>query len=108
MARASKRSFVSRIVSKVTEIKNILAEVTALTAEKTNLQSDPVTNAQAITEKTQRIESKSEENGYIHIWGAKNGDKKLIAKKVYKILYYLGLGPRGNPTWKNGELIDIN
>jgi len=54
------------------------------------------------------FESKSEENGYIHIWGAKNGDKKLIAKKVYKILYYLGLGPRGNPTWKNGELIDIN
>jgi hypothetical protein len=59
MARASKRSFVSRIVSKVTEIKNILAEVAALTAEKTNLQSDPVTNAQVITEKTQRIELKT-------------------------------------------------
>jgi anion-transporting ArsA/GET3 family ATPase len=59
MARASKRSFVSRIVSKVTEIKNILAEVAALTTEKTNLQSDPVTNAQVITEKTQRIELKT-------------------------------------------------
>jgi hypothetical protein len=59
MARASKRSFVSRIVSKVTEIKNILAEVAALTAEKTNLQSDPVTNAQVITEKTQKIEAKT-------------------------------------------------
>jgi hypothetical protein len=54
------------------------------------------------------FESESEKNGYIHIWGAKNGDKKLIAKKVYKILYYLGLSPRGNPIWKNGELIDIN
>ena len=59
MARASKRSFVNRIVSKVTEIKNILAEVTTLTTEKTNLQSDPVTNAQAITEKTQIIEAKT-------------------------------------------------
>jgi hypothetical protein len=59
MARSNKKSFVSRIVSKVTEIKNILAEVAALTAQKTNLQSDPVTNAQAITEKTQKIESKT-------------------------------------------------
>lgn len=59
MARASKRSFVSRIVSKVTEIKNILAEVAVITSQKTNLQSDPVTNAQAIAEKTQIIEAKT-------------------------------------------------
>lgn len=55
-----------------------------------------------------QFETKSQENGYVHIWGAKNGDKKIIAKKVYKTLYYLGLNPQGNPTWKNGELIDIN
>ena len=59
MARSSKKSFVSRIVSKVTEIKNILAEVAALTAEKANLELDPVTNAQAIAEKTQIIEAKT-------------------------------------------------
>jgi len=59
MARSSKKSFVSRIVSKVTEIKNILAEVDALTAEKANLELDPVTNAQAIAEKTQIIEAKT-------------------------------------------------
>jgi hypothetical protein len=58
MARASKRSFVSRIVSKVTEIKKTLAEAAALTTEKTNLQLDPINNAELILEKEQKILTK--------------------------------------------------
>ena len=54
------------------------------------------------------FETKSQQNGYVHIWGAKSGDKKIIAKKVYKILYYLDLNPRGSVIWKNGEIENIN
>jgi hypothetical protein len=53
------------------------------------------------------LNSKAHEIGYIHLWSAKKTKRQKLKKDIYKILYYLGLSPRGNPTWKNGELIDI-
>ena len=59
MARSSKKSFVTRSVSKIAEIRNILSEVKILTAEKTSLQLNAAINSETIIEKNNKILEKT-------------------------------------------------
>ena len=48
------------------------------------------------------------DKGFVHLWGAKKLKKQELFNKIYTILYYLELNPKGKAPWQNGELIDIN
>ena len=40
--------------------------------------------------------------GYTHLWGVKHGERQIWSDKIYTILYYLGLNPRGTAPWSKG------
>ena len=48
------------------------------------------------------LETDAMELGYTHLWGVKHGQRQIWSDKVYTILYYLGLNPRGTAPWVKG------